>query len=141
MKGNQLKLGILMLKHDLKAKDVAVILNKTPGSVARYTCGARRFSDKHLATLKDHLRRSRMIEEDLSAEVFAGEYLEDWERIGFVKCNELSNRPHIELIVSTKKLMIFECGKLEIREGGNKITLYDVSLCFVLELIATIKND
>jgi hypothetical protein len=141
MKGNQLKLGILMLKHDLKAKDVAVILNKTPGSVARYTCGARRFSDKHLATLKDHLRRSRMIEEDLSAEVFAGEYLEDWKELGFVEhgINFLSN-PMLTLKVGTKTLVLFAGGTLWITDKGNKITINNVSISNVEELISMFKK-
>ena len=57
MKGNQLKLRVIMLRHDMTAKDVSLILNKKTQSVARYMCGMRAFSDELLATLENHLKK------------------------------------------------------------------------------------
>tara|TARA_R110002126_G_scaffold138709_2_gene283268 strand:- start:301 stop:549 length:249 start_codon:yes stop_codon:yes gene_type:complete len=82
-----------------------------------------------------------MIEEDLSAEVFAGEYLEDWERIGFVKYGVIYNRdPSMFLVVNKRTLTLFNNCRLQIKENKNTITINDVSSSDVEELISMFKK-
>ena len=57
---NRQKLRTLMVEHDLKAEDVAVILDKTVATIHMYTSRSdeRNISDADLRVLRKHLREN-----------------------------------------------------------------------------------
>ena len=82
-----------------------------------------------------------MIEEDLNAEVFAGEYLEDWKALGFVKYGVIYNRdPSMFLVVNKHMFTLFNNCRLQIKEVTGTVTINDVSSSDVEELISMFKK-
>ena len=77
--------------------------------------------------------------------IFAGEDMDEWDSLGFFETGISYNgkQPTLEnhFTESRVKLLLHDDGSLDIMQNGNEVTLNDVNLCFVADLIEVLARQ